>query len=384
MQTKDHHIGLAGSSQRLLSLDVFRGLTIAGMIIVNDPGSWSHVYPPLLHAPWNGITPTDMVFPFFVFIVGVSITLAYTKRLAQGADRKKIIGKILRRSAIIFALGLFLALFPKFNFAQIRIPGVLQRIALVFLTCSLLFINTNWKTQAKVGASLLVGYWLAMCFIPTPGLGQVMLEPGKNLAAWLDHLLIPGRLYQKTWDPEGLLSTLPAIGTGITGMLVGHLLVSKKSEDQKLIWLFSLGFLAFIVGSIWNWFFPINKNLWTSSYVLYTSGLATLTLAASIWFVDRQGYTKWTKVGVIFGANAITAYVLHGILNRFLFFPSASPEAVQGLFYQGIYLRTLLFEGLVNAGMAPKLASLCWALFYTLLCFIPVWILYRRKIFIKI
>lgn len=372
------------TSGRLISLDVFRGLTIAGMIIVNDPGSWSHVYPPLLHAPWHGITPTDMVFPFFVFIVGVSITLAYTKRMAQGIDRKKVITKILRRSLIIFALGLFLALFPRFNFANIRIPGVLQRIALVFLACSLLFINTNWKTQARVGAGLLIGYWLLMCFVPTPGLGKVLLEPGQNLAAWVDSLLIPGRLWQGTWDPEGLLSTLPAIATGITGMLTGHLLVSKLSQDRKLIWLFSLGFLAFVVGSIWNWVFPINKNLWTSSYVLYTSGLAALTLAASIWFVDMKGYTKWTKVGIIFGANAITAYVLHGILNRFLFFPSASADAVNGIFYKGIYLKTIFFEGLVSTGMEPKLASLLWALFYTFLVFIPVWVLYRRKIFIKI
>ncbi len=372
MQTENQTTAMPLGSKRLISLDVFRGLTIAGMIIVNDPGSWSHVYDPLLHAEWHGATPTDLVFPFFLFIVGVSIALSYTKQINAGVPKKEMVRKIIRRSTLIFALGIFLSLFPKFNFAEIRIPGVLQRIALVFLAGSLIFINTDWKKQLKIGAGLLIGYWLLMCFVPTPGYGKVMLEPGQNLAAWLDNLVVPGRLWQGTWDPEGLLSTFPAIVNGIAGMLVGKLILSDLEQDKKLIWLFSLGFLVYVSGCIWDWFFPINKHIWTSSYVLYTCGLATMTLAASIWFVDVKGFTRWIKPGLVFGANSITAYVLHGMLASVVILGAGG--GIKGLF----------FNGLVDIGMAPKLASLLWALLYTLICYIPIWILYKKKIFIKI
>ncbi|MEN7548178.1 heparan-alpha-glucosaminide N-acetyltransferase domain-containing protein [Rapidithrix thailandica] len=361
--------------QRLVSLDAFRGFTIAAMIIVNDPGSWSHVYAPLLHAEWHGITPTDLVFPFFLFIVGVSIVLAYTKRMEKAYSTKDLVQKVLIRALKIFVLGLFLNLYPKFNFEEIRIPGVLQRISIVFICCALLFLFSGWKQWLKACLALLVLYCLAMMLIPVPGLGAGVLEPGKNLAAWVDSLLIPGRLWQGTWDPEGLLSTFPAIATGITGMLAGRIIVSSQEQHQKVVWLFVWGFALFVLGGIWNWFFPINKNLWTSSYVLYTSGLAFLCLAASIFIVDIKGYKKWTRIGVIFGANAITAYVLAGILG-FLF--------VFELNEAGDSLQTLYFNGLVNAGMAPKLVSLIWAVLYTALCFVPVYILYKKKIFIKV
>ncbi|WP_044240705.1 acyltransferase family protein [Flexithrix dorotheae] len=357
------------TQQRLISLDAFRGLTIAGMIIVNTPGSWSNVYPPLLHASWHGVTPTDLVFPFFVFIMGVSITLAFTKQLEVNKPKSEIIKKLVIRSLKIFALGIFLALFPKFDFMNLRIPGVLQRIAICYFACGLLFLHTDWKTQAKIGGITLLLYWAAMMLIPVPGVGIGVLEPGKNLAAYIDSLLVPGRLYQGNWDPEGLLSTFPAIVTGITGMLAGHLIISNMDQNKKIVWLFTFGFLSFILGGIWDWFFPINKNLWSSSYVLYSSGLAGLTLACSIWFVDVLGYKKWTKIGLIFGANAITAYVLSGILYT-----------IFNLFS----LRSVFYNGLVDFGMDPKMASLLWALFYAFMCFIPVWILYRKKIYIKL
>ncbi|RMF27066.1 MAG: DUF5009 domain-containing protein [Bacteroidetes bacterium] len=359
-------------ADRLVSLDVFRGLTIAGMVIVNDPGSWDYVYAPLRHAEWHGITPTDLVFPFFLYIMGVAVVLALSRRLAKGATPRALYGKILRRTLILFALGLFLNLFPDFQFAELRVAGVLQRIALVYLACALLFLHTGWRGQLWWGVGLLVGYWLAMCFIPTPGYGEVLLEPGKNLAAWVDSHLLPGRFYQGTWDPEGLLSTLPAIGTGISGMLVGHLLLSKRSNEHKLIWMLVGGFLAFVAGSVWDWFFPINKNLWTSSYVLYTSGLATLTFAACLWFVDVLGYRSWTHFGVVFGMNAIAAYVLHGVLiHAFL---AGGESSVVHRF----------FTGLTHLGLEPKLASFLWALSYTLLIYLIAWVLYRRRIFIKI
>ncbi|MEO1514065.1 MAG: heparan-alpha-glucosaminide N-acetyltransferase domain-containing protein [Bacteroidota bacterium] len=395
---------------RLISLDVLRGLTIAGMIIVNDPGSWGHVYGPLLHADWHGITPTDMVFPFFLYIVGVSIALAYSRRMQSQTPRPMMIRKIFRRSLTIFALGLFLWLFPQFDFGGIRFPGVLQRIALVFLACALLFLYTDWKMQLRIGIGLLLTYWLLLCAVPVPvdevirqalASGQVKaqaglldigelqslsdgwiaanLEPGTNLEAWLDRKLIPGRLWQYTWDPEGLLSTLPSIATGISGMLVGHLIRSKKlSQNQMLIWLFVAGFASYVLGCIWDWVFPINKNLWTSSYVLYTSGLATLSLAASIWFVDVLGKRNvLTWLGVVFGANAIVAYVLHGTLGN-LFLINFGSEA------QPLMIKSWFFEGLVGLGMAPKMSSLLWALTYTGICFLPVWWMYKKRVFVKI
>jgi predicted acyltransferase len=203
------------------------------MIVVNDPGSWEHIYWPLRHADWHGITITDFVFPFFLFIVGVSIVLSTHKQIAAGADKKKMRKKIWIRSIKIFALGLLLNLFPEFNFAELRIPGVLQRIAIVYLASALIFLSTDWKAQLKIAAALLVGYWLAMMLIPVPGLGAGVLEPGQNLAAWIDSMLMPGKMWQGTWDPEGILSTLPAIATGISGMLAGQLLKQDMSIEKS-------------------------------------------------------------------------------------------------------------------------------------------------------
>lgn len=296
-------------SKRLISLDAFRGFTIIGMIIVNTPGSWENVFPSLRHADWNGHTPTDLVFPFFLFIVGVSIVLAYTKRLKIKAPKGELVKKIIKRSILIFAFGLALNLIGS-NFEHFRIPGVLQRIAIVFLVCSLLFLFTSLRTQIWTGVVLLVGYYLMMMLVWVPDVGAGILLPGKNLAAWIDSLTIPFFLYQETWDPEGLLSTLPSIATGITGMLAAYIVISERKIEDKVIMLFVFGFFMTIVGEIWGWVFPINKNIWTSSYVLYTSGLASLTWAFLIWIMDMKGNKKWAQFGVIFGTNAITAYVL--------------------------------------------------------------------------
>ncbi len=365
---------LKTGSQRLLSLDAFRGFTIALMIVVNDPGSWNHVYAPLLHAEWNGITPTDLVFPFFLFIVGVSVVLAYSKRLKAGIDKKDMYKKIVIRSIKIFAVGIFLNLFPLFNFADLRVAGVLQRIAIVFFVCSFLYLSLSWKTIAKIGGIILLLYWLIMVFFPVPGIGEPSLEPGKNIAAWIDSILLPGRMWQGTWDPEGIFSTLPAIVTGITGMLAGILIIGSKPIDRKIILLFTLGFFAFIAGGVWDWFFPINKNLWTSSYVLYTSGAATLTLAASIFIVDVLHIKGWTRVGRIFGANAITIYVIAGML----------PSLFNRVKIGGYSFNSLIMDGLTGIGFDPKLASLCYALLFTGICYIPAYILYKKKIFIKL
>ena len=357
--------------KRLLSLDFFRGLTIAGMIIVNDPGSWSHVYAPLRHAEWHGATPTDLVFPFFLFIVGVSISLSLSKR--KGSSNLYV--KIFKRSAIIFLLGIFLALFPKFDFENLRIVGVLQRIALVYLVCAVLYLNTSHSTQLKTGIGLLVIYWITMAFIPFNGNLAGTLDPGNNFAAWIDSFIVPGRLYQETWDPEGFYSTLPAIATGISGMLCGKIVLdNSNSLKDKIIKLFYWGAIILIIGSFWDYIFPINKHIWTSSYVLYSSGLAMIVLAMSMWIIDEKKYTNNIKFGLVFGSNAITAYVLHGIVWRLFQFP-----VINGVGFQKFWMDTG-----TSIGLPAKFVSFDWAIFYTLVIYFIVYQLYKRKIFIKV
>ena len=362
--------------KRLIALDALRGFTIVAMVIVNDPGSWSHVYAPLRHAEWNGCTPTDLIFPFFLFVIGVSIALAYSWRLETHRPKKDLYKKIIFRTIKIYLLGLFLWLWPDFDFGAIRWAGVLQRISVVFLVCALLFLNTNWKTQIKIAGSILVAYWILMAYIPVPGIGtpDLAIGPEKNWAHWLDSILLPGVMWQKTWDPEGIFSTFPSIVSGISGMLVGRLILTVKDENKKLVWLFFTGFAMFIVGGIWNWFFPLNKNIWSSSYVLYTSGLATLSLTALIIIVDIWGYTKWTHLGRVYGANAITSYVLAGMLTLVFYSSIFGGAPINGLF----------MDAMIGIGIAAKLASLMYAVIYTLIVYIPAYILYRNKIFIKV
>ena len=374
--SSDTHLTAAQTlTQRLLSLDVLRGITIAGMIVVNTPGSWEHVYPPLRHAEWHGLTPTDLVFPFFLFMVGISITLALGKRVARGVPTASLVSKIVKRAVIIYALGLFLALFPNFDFANLRVVGVLPRIAVVYLACSLLFLSLSWRALASVGAVALVAYWLMLVLIPVPGLGPANLEPGTNLAAWLDRLLVPGRLYQGTWDPEGFLSTLPAIVSGLTGVLTGYWLRTARRAEEKIIGMMVAGVLACVVGYLWHQVFPVNKNLWSSSYVLVSSGLALLTLGTLYWFVDVLQYRRWTPFFVAFGMNAITAYVLHGVLIAAFHIP---------LNEVGETLRGVSYQALVQLGLGTSLASFVWALLYLLLCFVSIWVMYRRGVVVKI
>jgi predicted acyltransferase len=361
-------------TKRLISLDAFRGFTIASMLMVNYPGSWGHVFRPLLHADWHGLTPTDLVFPFFIFIVGVSISLAFSKQLKSGKPKGQIYRKLVFRALKIFIAGVVLWLFPKFDFEHIRYVGVLQRIAIVFLISAILFLNTNWKTQAIVATVLLVGYWLAMVLIPTPGFDKPMLEPGANLAAWIDSKFVPGLLWQKTWDPEGLLSTLPAIASGIIGMLAGHLILSDLHRERKVIYMFSFGFFALCIGFLWNYVFPINKPIWTSSYVLVTSGLAAMTLAASMFFADILGRTRFTKPGIIFGSNAIAVYILADVWGQFFY----------NIKYGGISLNKHFMGLFETMGWNMKLGSLIFALIFVAFNFIPAWILYRKKIFIRL
>ena len=359
-------------NSRLLSLDFFRGLTIAAMIVVNDPGSWSYVYPPLRHAEWHGVTPTDLVFPFFLFIVGVSIVLALSKRKQTDSS---IYFKIIKRSLIIFAIGLFLALFPNFDFENLRVAGVLQRIALVYLFGSIIYLNSTFIIQIWLGIILLIIYWIFMTYIPFGDSIAGTLEPGNNFAAWVDQYVTPGRMYQKTWDPEGFFSTIPATSSGISGMFCGHILLSKSKDlKDKIILIFVAGFSAMCLGMLWDYSFPMNKHIWTSSYVLFSSGLAMLFLATCIWVIDFKKKTKAFHFGIVFGSNAIFAYVLHSMLWRLFQIPVFNEKGIQQNW----------MELGISSGIDPQMISLLWALFYTFFIYLIVKELYKRNIFIKI
>jgi predicted acyltransferase len=362
-------------SKRLISLDAFRGFTVAAMILVNYPGSWGYIYAPLRHAEWNGITPTDLIFPFFLFIVGVSIAFAYTKQLNANAPLRQVYTKLVIRALKIFAVGLILNLIPDFNITELRYAGVLQRIAVVFLACGILFLATRWKTQIIVAATILVGYCMAMMLIPTPGYPTAMLEPGINLAAWVDGQWLPGKLWHQTWDPEGILSTLPAMATTIMGMLTGIFLLGNKTWEQKVVALMVVGFAVTIAGYVWGWFFPINKNLWTSSFVLFTGGLALMTLGALIYLVDVLAHKKWVSIGVAFGSNAIAIYVLAALLGIVLYGIDLGDKSASS------HLLIFLIDQL---HFSNELASLTVALLFVALNYVVAHILHRKKIFIKL
>ncbi|WP_186758224.1 acyltransferase family protein [Echinicola salinicaeni] len=366
---------MKGNSKRLISLDAMRGATIAAMILVNYPGSWDHVFPPLLHAHWNGITPTDFIFPFFLFIVGVSISLAYSKRLNRGGSKSDLYKKLFIRGLKIFALGVVLGLIPQFDFTDVRIAGVLQRIAIVFVVCTLIFLNIGWKKQVYSVGLILIGYWLSMTLIPNPSTGEVMLEPGKNLAAWIDQLLLLGKMWNGTWDPEGIYSTLPAIATGILGMLAGKLLLSASEGVKKANNLMFVGLVLTVLGLLWSLFFPLNKNLWTSSFVLVTAGVAFSFLGAFYFWVDVKGNLKGTKPWIIFGSNAIAVYVLADVLSLLFYeWPIIGQESISEQF----------MATAINLGIIPELASMIFAVFFVGINFIPAYILYQKRIFIKL
>jgi predicted acyltransferase len=370
------------SPGRLRSLDVFRGMTIAAMILVNNPGSWSYVYAPLDHAEWHGATPTDWIFPFFLFIVGVSITLAIGRRKDTGADRKTLIRKILRRSLIIFAIGLFLSAYPYFDLSAMRIPGVLQRIALVYGVTAILYLWLDPRQMFWLGIGCLLAYWGMMTLIPVPGGYPPNLEPGTNLGAWLDASLLGGHLWaqSKIWDPEGLLSTVPAFATSISGILTGVWLRSRRDHFEKVAGLLVAGTVLLAGGLLWNTVFPINKQLWTSSYVLYTSGLALMIFGVLYWWIDIKEHRGGTRPFVVYGTNALIVFAVSGLLARTLnaiHTNDASGNAVN----IKIWLWNTVFE---PAFASPYNASLAHAIVYVLLLLGFAWLLYSRKIFIKV
>lgn len=350
------------------------------MVVVNYPGTWDHVYAPFLHAHWNGFTPTDFVFPNFLFVVGVSIAIALSRRKAASEPTGRIMAKILKRGAILFGLGLLIAILGNnFDFAHLRIPGVLQRIAVVFVIASFLFLKLSGRGLAITAGVLLLAYYAVMNFVPVPGHGPANLGPETNLGAWLDRAVFgTNHLWSgtKTWDPEGLLSTVPSVATGILGVLAGILMLSPSAPGGKLKRLFGYGALLTAAGLLAHFAFPINKSLWTSSYVLFAGGLSLIVLGAAYWFVDLKGYKGWTPVVVAFGVNAIFAYMLSE-----LFFTLLSKI----VFADGRDLATRIYQDLYAPLFSdPKSSSLLFA-FSMLALYTPVlWIMYKRKIIVKV
>lgn len=373
------------AGERLASLDAFRGITIAGMILVNNPGTWETVYNPLLHATWHGWTPTDLVFPFFLFIVGVAITFAYRKRLARGADRRPLVTKAVTRTLVLIGLGLFLALFPFvtssgqfIDLSTLRFPGVLQRIAVCYLIVTLLFLYTSPRTQIATAIALLFGYWAMMEWVPVPGFGAGLIDqPEATLSAYLDRVIFGQHLWASTnqmWDPEGLLSTMPSIVSTMIGVWTGHILLSDGERSQKALRLFAWGFALTTVGYVWDWFFPINKMIWTSSYAVFTGGLAMSFLAACYLLLDVHGRSRWSKPFIWYGMNAIAIYVLSGLLARLLSVVQVGDGSLQAYLYEGI------FAGLGTPEFSSMLFALTWVAGFGALA----WWMYRRDMFIKV
>ncbi|WP_317195488.1 acyltransferase family protein [Rufibacter psychrotolerans] len=365
---------------RLKSLDVFRGITVLAMILVNNPGNWGKIYAPLRHAAWHGCTPTDLVFPFFLFIVGVSIAYALSGARQLPETHSATILRVVRRGLTLFALGLFLALFPKFDFETVRIPGVLQRIGVVFIIAGIIFLKTERRTQLAIIATLLIGYWALMMFAPVPGIGGANLQPTTNLAAWLDNTLLPGHLWKSTkvWDPEGILSTLPAVATALLGVLVGQWLKKKDEPGNKIAWLMVWGVICTCLGMVWDLHFPINKSLWTSSYVLYTGGLAMLGLGLCYWLIDVKGYQRFTTPFLVYGVNAITVFFLSGIIPRIMALIRVNTSAGE------VDSKTFLYETFYTAHLSPYNASLAWALTWIFFWMAVLYMMYRKNIIIKV
>jgi predicted acyltransferase len=368
------------TTARLVSLDVLRGVTIAFMILVNNGGQFA--YWPLKHSDWNGWTPTDLVFPTFLFVMGTSLVFSYESRLGRGASKKSLVLHTFRRFVILFLLGLVVNGFPFFHLATLRIYGVLQRIAICFLICSLLYLwDRGAKSKIVLAVVALLGYWALMRLVPVPGYGVPgrdipFLDKDANIVAWLDRHIFPGRLYERVRDPEGLLSNIPAIATTLLGMLTAMWLRTKESMERKCAGMLGAGIVLIVLGELWNPWFPINKKLWTSSYVLFAAGVSLLGLALCYWAAEIRGWKKgWTSYWLVFGTNAITAYVISELLASGLWSIKLGPKLSLSSF---VYLDG--FQRVHPAGIG----ALLFAIAFVMVCWLAVWPLYVKKIFIKV
>jgi predicted acyltransferase len=394
------------ATTRLEALDVFRGLTVASMLLVNNPGSWGAIYPPLAHAEWHGWTATDLIFPFFLFIVGITTFLSIEARRRKGAGDGEIAGRILRRAALIILIGLALNAFPFYSgvqetgiehasfidriahrFAHLRFTGVLQRIGVVYLTVALLALKTTRRQQIAITGFILAAYAVVMLLLPVPGSGAIGLtvldRPAETMAAWFDRLLLaPDHIWKggKTWDPEGPLSTIPAIATGLLGFLFASWMRERDGSAEMLGGLFAIGGLVAVAGQVMGWFFPINKNLWSSSYVLFTAGMAAMTYATILWLSDRYAsFRRISRFFLPFGVNPMLAFVGSGVMTRLITSLILVP-------YDGKtrVLQPVLYQSAYASWLTPKLASLAYALTFVLVWFLILLPLHRKRIYWKV
>jgi predicted acyltransferase len=347
------------------------------MVLVNNPGTWRAVYPPLLHADWHGWTFTDIVFPFFVFIVGVAVPIALGPRAAR-SGRARTMARVVQRSVVIFALGLVLNAVPSFDWSTLRLPGVLQRIALCYLVAAVLFLLTSWRIQALVAALLLVGYWVAMTTVPVPGYGAGDLSKAGNLAAYIDRTLLGPHLWQaaRVYDPEGILSTAPAVATTLLGVLAGHRLRRGDRSGATAARLALAGIACAGLGQIWSVWFPINKALWTSSYAMLMGGFALIALAAGHWLVEVRGYRRWAVPFAVLGVNALALYFLSSVVAKLLLWARIGTGDAT--------LHALLYDHLFAPWASPLNASLAFAVVYVVLWWAMMWLLYRRNIQLRV
>lgn len=428
-------------TKRLHALDIFRGITITGMILVNNPGDWGHVYSPLLHAEWHGCTPTDLVFPFFLFILGVAIPFSLGAKKQNGVAGLGLYWKVGKRALIIFGFGLLLAAMPKFgipsdqllnlraivhyvflglffgaiflkeifrdnssystfrniavvaaismiiigigfyDFSKLRIPGVLQRIGIVYGITALLFLKTGWKAQLYIGLGLLLAYWGLMTLVPVPDGYPPNLEPETNLGAWLDRTVLGNHLWSqsKVWDPEGLLSTMPAIVTGICGVLTGIWLKSDRKPLDQVVRLLAAGVLLVCIGLVWDLAFPINKKIWTSSYVVYTGGIAMMILSILLWITDILNWAKPFKPFSIYGMNALVAFIASGIVAKMLY--TINWTTAEG---KAQTLGSWIYNNIFLSNLSDYNASLAYAITNVGLIFLLCWWLFANKKFIRV
>lgn len=403
---------MTDSRERLLSLDVFRGLTVAGMLLVNNPGTWSAIYPPLEHAEWHGWTPTDLIFPFFLFIVGITTQLSISARRARGDDEGAIRRQILRRGALIFLFGFLINGFPFFTWGNVqavpdasfldrvvdrlqhwRIMGVLQRIALAYVVSALIATRAAVRTQIVVAAAMLFVYWLVMTVLPVPGTngtpGALLLaHGGTTMAGYIDRIVLDWSRFglgnhlwisSLTWDPEGVLSTSGAIVTALLGNLAGRWIGAPRPLLERLSALFAAGAIAMMVGLMWHWSFPINKSLWTGSYVVFTGGMACVSLATIMWLVDVQQWRWWTKPFAIYGLNPMVAFVGSAVMARLIY-------SILKVEYHGqrVALESAIYQSAFASWLSPMNASLAFAIAFVAFWFGVLAVLHRRNIVFKV
>ena len=375
--------------ERLASLDAFRGFTIAAMVLVNNPGDWSNLYSQLAHAPWHGWTFTDLIFPFFLFIGGVSMALSLGRLAEAGANKPALLAKLAKRALLIFLIGFALNLIPQFHLATVRIPGVLQRIALCTLLAAPIVVYCTWRAQLGWIAGLLSVYTVCMLWLPVPGGGAGVLEPGQDFGAWIDRMFLSKHMWarSKTWDPEGLFSTLPAVCSQLLGVLAGRWLLAGHSSAEQTVWLSMAGLLLLWLGAILDVILmPINKSLWTTSFCLFTTGWALLVFSAFYWLLDanphpqiRAAAARWSKPFIIYGINALFIFAFSGLVAKMLgFIKFSQPDGTQQS------LAAILYGPVRALDVAPVNTSLLYALTFNAAMFAIAWFMWRKRWFVKV